>query len=69
MKTITATEFKRNFGKYALLAKHEELEIVKKGEVLFHTVPPKAPILATFESLLGILPADASIGVDPDERG
>lgn len=69
MKTITATEFKRNFGRYAVLAQHEELVVMKKGKVMFKTFPPKAEAVKEFESLLNILPHDATIGVDPNERG
>lgn len=69
MKTVNITEFKRNFGKYADMAQREELVVTKRGRAMFKTVPPKADALLEFESLLNILPADASIGVHPNERG
>ncbi len=69
MKTVDVTEFERNFDKYADMAQREELVVTKRKEVLFKTVLPKADALLEFESLLNILPADASIGVHPNERG
>ena len=68
MKTISATEFKRNFGKYSLLAQHEEIVVVNKGKIMFRTVPPRAQALKEFQALLNSLPADATIGVEPTER-
>ncbi|MCQ2742567.1 MAG: type II toxin-antitoxin system Phd/YefM family antitoxin [Bacilli bacterium] len=69
MCTITATELKRNFGKYALLAEKEEIVVTKRGKEVFSLMPTKIKRYQEAMSLIGILPADAKIGVDPDERG
>lgn len=39
MCTITATEFKTNFGKYAKLAQKERIEVTSHGKVIFVIVP------------------------------
>lgn len=41
MCTITATEFKTNFGKYLSLANKEEIAITKNGKVITMMSPPK----------------------------
>jgi len=69
MCTITATELKRNFGKYALLAQKEEIVVTSFGKFIFKMVPASCEKIKVAESLIGILPKDASIGVDPNERG
>ena len=52
MITITATEFKKNFGKYLELVKTEDIEVTKNGNVIgvFYN-----PIMRDFESLFGSL--------------
>ena len=69
MCTITATEFKRNFGKYTDLGQKEEIEVTMHGKVIFTIVPQKIKAYKTFMSFVGRLPEDATIGEDPDERG
>ncbi|MBE6126877.1 MAG: type II toxin-antitoxin system Phd/YefM family antitoxin [Erysipelotrichaceae bacterium] len=69
MCTITTTEFKNNYGKYILLAEKEKIEVTKRGVVIFTMVPKKYELGEKLKGYFGILPAEASIGVDPDERG
>ena len=69
MCTITATELKTNFGKYAKLAESEEIVVTNHGKPVFSLQPIHIKRLKDMESLFGILPSDATCGVDPDERG
>ena len=59
MCTITTTEFKNNFGKYIELGQKEEIKVVRRGQIIFTIVPEKT----------NMLPEDATIGIDPNERG
>lgn len=69
MLTITSTEFKNHYGIYASLAETEEIRVTKRGVWVFTLVPAIKCDLKLMESFFGSLPADAAIGVDPDERG
>lgn len=69
MLTITATELKRNFGKYNELAKREEIIVTSHGKPIYYLKPIREKIYEDAMSLVGILPEHATIGVDPDERG
>ena len=69
MCIISTTEFKNNFGKYIELGQKEEIKVTKRGTVIFTIVPEKENLLAEAESFFNMLPSDASIGTDPDERG
>lgn len=61
MCTITATEFKTNFGKYLKIAKTEPITVTHRGEVVFETVPKKVAILRRMEEFIGTLPPDIDI--------
>jgi len=69
MLTITTTEFKNNFGKYVELGQKEIIEVTKQGKVIFKILPRRLELLEEAKKYLDFLPADATIGVDPDERG
>lgn len=69
MLTITSTELKNHIGKYIQLAEREEIAVTKHGKVTFVMVPATKKDLEQWESFFGTLPADASIGTDPNERG
>ena len=69
MFTITSTELKNNYGKYIQLAETEKIEVTKRGVVIFTMVPKRYELGERLESFFGSLPAEASIGKDPDERG
>ena len=69
MCTITSTEFKKNFGKYNKMAQREEIIITNHGKPVYTLQPIQIKRVKDMESLFGILPADATIGVEPDERG
>lgn len=56
MCTITATEFKKNFGKYAEISHKEGLTVTKNGKIYFSTNPPKCDPLEKFlEDCTGII--------------
>ena len=69
MSIITTTEFKNNFGKYIESGQREQIKVVKRGQVIFTIVPEKEALLAETKSYFNMLPSNASIGIDPDERG
>jgi len=69
MYTVTTTEFKNNFGKYVELGQKEEIEVYKNGKMIFRIIPRKLELLNEAKKYLNFLPEDATIGVDPDERG
>lgn len=68
MCTITSTELKNNYGKYIQLAETEKIEVTKRGIVIFTMIPKRYELGEKLKDFFGILPADASIGVDPGER-
>ena len=68
MSIITTTEFKNNFGKYIELGQKEMIKVIKRGQVIFTIVPEKESLLEEAKSYFNMLPADATIGIDPDER-
>ncbi|MCQ2798001.1 MAG: type II toxin-antitoxin system prevent-host-death family antitoxin [Bacilli bacterium] len=69
MHTITVTELKKHFDKYNELAKKEEIIVTSHGKPIYFLKPIKAKINDDAMSLVGMLPKNATIGVDPDERG
>ena len=69
MLVITSTELKNNFGKYIKLAEKEKIEVTKRGVVVFTMVPKRFELGERLEGYFGILPPDATIGEDPNERG
>ena len=68
MSIITTTEFKNNFGKYIALGQKEIIKVIKRGRVIFTIVPEKDALLEEAKSYFDLLPADATIGNDPNER-
>ncbi|MBQ7995975.1 MAG: type II toxin-antitoxin system prevent-host-death family antitoxin [Bacilli bacterium] len=69
MCTISTTEFKNNFGKYIEMGQREEIKVLKRGRVIFTIVPESLSLLEEAKKYIGMLPKDASIGIDPYERG
>lgn len=68
MCIISSTELKRNYGKYVKMAETQEIQVTKRGKVIFTIVPNTQKRLKDIETLFGILPCDATIGKDPNER-
>lgn len=68
MRTITATELKNGFDEYVRLAESEPIEVTDWGSVVFTMVPERQRLAEKLKGYFGILPEDAAIGKDPDER-
>ena len=62
-------EFKKNFDKYNKLAQREEIIITNHGKPVYTLQPIQIKKLKDMESLFGILPSEATIGIGLDERG
>ncbi len=61
--TITATEFKTNFGKYLALALHQDIYITKNGKNIAKLTSPTTDKAAVLDSLVGIIPADSDTDI------
>lgn len=59
--TITATELKNDLSKYLQLAESEEVFITKNGKVMCKLSSPYVDKMALVDSLVGILPKNATI--------
>lgn len=59
MCEITATEFKKHFGKYMELGQKEEIIVTHRGSQIFTIVPKKVELKKRWESLFGTLPPEA----------
>jgi prevent-host-death family protein len=68
MCEITSTELKNNYGKYTKMAEKEQINVTKRGKLCFVLMPAKETKIVTMESLFGILPSEARVGVSPKER-
>lgn len=68
MCEITATEFKRNFGKYMNLGQKEEIVVTHRGVEIFTIVPKKIDLIKRLESYFGILPKEAYDDKDIDRE-
>ena len=65
---ITATELKRNLGKYLRLAATEDIFITKNGKVVAKLSNPQQDRADIAKSLFGILPADVTLEDTKEER-
>ena len=54
--SITATEFKKNLGKYLELLEHEDIFISKNGKVIAKLTNPNKNRLGLANSIIGIIP-------------
>ena len=61
--TITATEFKTNFGKYLAMVAQQDIFIVKNGKSVAKLTRPVVDKVAVLDSLVGIIPADTDTNV------
>ena len=59
MCTITATELKKNLGKYMLLGQTQEIEVTNRGKVVFYITPQKIKLMDQVEKMFGSLPREA----------
>ena len=59
MCVITATELKRNFGKYVIKGQSEKIQVTHRGKIIFTIVPEKEKIVNDWEAIFGILSKEA----------
>ena len=57
---ITATEFKTNLGKYLSMVTEQDIYITRNGKSIAKLTTPAVDKVAVLDSLVGILPPDAS---------
>lgn len=65
---ITATELKRNLGRYLLLAETEDIYITKNGKIVAKLSNPQQGRADNAKSLFEILPADVTLEEVKEER-
>ena len=65
---ITATELKRNLGRYLLLAETEDIYITKNGKIGAKLSNPQQGRADNAKSLFEILPADVTLEEVKEER-
>ena len=66
--SITATELKRNLGKYLLLSATEDIYITRNGKVVSKLTNPFQERVDVAKSLFGILPGDITLKQAKEER-
>ena len=66
--SITATEFKTNFGKYLLMAATEDIYITKNGRTVAKLTAPHQNKLDTVNSLFGSVPDTMTLEEAQKER-
>lgn len=66
--SITATEFKKNLGKYLLLAETVDIFITRNGKVVAKLTNPNQDRVNMAESLFGILSDDRTLEESKKER-
>lgn len=66
--SITATEFKKNLGKYLLLAEIIDIFITRNGKVVAKLTNPNQDRVNMAESLFGILSDDRTLEESKKER-
>lgn len=66
--SITATEFKKNLGKYLLLAETIDIFITRNGKVVAKLTNPNQDRVNRAESLFGILSDDKTLEESKKER-
>jgi len=62
--TITATEFKENFGKYLDLAAREDIFITKNGRVVAQLSQPQSYKLDVLNELVGLAEGNGDVSLD-----
>ena len=68
MCTITATELKKNLGKYMVLGQTEEIEVTNRGKVVFYITPERIKLINRVEKMFGTLPREAYYDNDIDRE-
>lgn len=63
--TITATEFKANFGKYIEMVAEEEFFVTKNGKIIAKVINPN---VSAVDSLRGMLKSVSDIDLDAERE-
>lgn len=66
--TITSTELKNDLSKYLHLAETEDVFVTKNGRVMCKLSPVYEDKIAIVESLIGVVPSNATIDEGKNER-
>lgn len=66
--SITATELKKNLGKYLSISVMEDVFITKNGKIVAKLTNPYQDRVDTAKSLFGILPENADLQEAKKER-
>ena len=66
--SITATELKKNLGKYLALSSTEDIYITRNGKMVAMLSNPFRNRVDMAKSLFGILPADTTLEEAREER-
>ena len=66
--SITATEFKMNFGKYLLMAATEDIYITRNGKTVAKLTAPYQDKLETVNALFGSVPDTMTVEEAKEER-
>lgn len=66
--SITATEFKKNIGKYLEISAKEDVYISKNGKIVAKLTNPNKSRVEMAKSLAGVIPADISLEDARTER-
>ena len=66
--SITATELKKNLGKYLALSSNEDIYITWNGKVVAKLSNPFQDRVDMAKSLFGILPSDVTLEEAREER-
>ncbi len=61
---VTATELKRNLGKYLDLLENEDIIITKNGKPIAQLTKPELAKKTTLNSLVGIVKSEEDIDLD-----
>lgn len=68
LETVSASEFRQNFGKYLALVELQDFQITKNGKVVALWSNPNRERLALSEKLAGCVHASIDLEADRAER-
>ncbi|MCI8830700.1 MAG: type II toxin-antitoxin system Phd/YefM family antitoxin [Lachnospiraceae bacterium] len=66
--SVTATEFKTNFGKYLELIAKEDIFITRNGKTIAKVVNPQISAVDSLRGMLKDVPADLDLDSVREER-
>ncbi len=66
--TITATEFKQNFGKYLKLVEYQDFNVTRNGKIVGVWTNPQRNKTNIVEELAGSIHGEVNLEADREER-